>query len=155
LTPRNLLSTTDEDESAANANKYNDVVMITLTPPVTAPAPLVVAAKRAGSKVRPNYSTKRRRPRRPRTTRNSISGANGGASGCANGSCNYDSSSSSDEDDSMKIPEGLSPTQRAQEYWKRCYGTNSTNLEVLRKQESWSARRAAPTKSWYGIEYWF
>ena len=122
------------DEDCAPLTPRNLVMEVvgahcTLTPPVSALTPLIVSAKRAGSIGRSHCATKRRRPLH---------------------ADNDESSSSSDEDDTMKLPEGLSPTQRAQEYWKRCYGDLETqqHKQVLARHESWSATRAAPTKSW-------
>jgi hypothetical protein len=96
---------------------------IALTPPATSPTPLVVSAKRFGKNVKRTYSTKRRRP-----------------------SDDDYSSGSDDDDDQMRLPEGLSPNQRAQEYWKRCYGSKKPQDLLVNPQ--WSAKRAAPTKSW-------
>ena len=120
LTPRNLVM------EVVGSDHYQ----CTLTPPVSALTPLIVSAKRAGSIGRAHGATKRRRPLH---------------------ADHDDSSSSSDEDDTMKLPEDLSPTQRAQEYWKRCYGDLEAPQQeqvLLARYESWSAKRAAPTKSW-------
>ena len=98
---------------------------IALTPPVSSPTPLVVSAKRFGNKVKRTYSTKRRRPTDDEY--------------CSN---------SDNEEDEMKLPEGLSPSEQAQEYWKRCYGSKKPQDLLTNPQMSWSAKRAAPVKSW-------
>lgn len=114
LTPRNL---------AMGGPSSAEDVLIALTPPVRSPTPLVVSAKRVGSKVKRSYSTKRRRP------------------------TDEDSPRSEDESE-MKLPDGLTPNQRAQEYWKRCYGSKKPQELLVNPQMSWSAKRAAPVKSW-------
>ena len=96
----------------------------TSTPPVNPPTPLFVSAKRHGNNVRKkSYATKRRRF--------------------------SDEDVISEEDDTMKLPEGLSPAEKAREYWKRCYGEPQPQSMQINPQTSWSAKRAAPTKGWY------
>lgn len=116
LTPRNLVmeaATTSEGQAEC-----------TLTPPVSCPKPLIVAAKQFGNEVRRGNPAKRRRPE------------------------DDDSPYSSEEDEDMILPENLSPTTRTQEYWKRCYGTSQSSRQLGNFQSSWSASRAAPAKGW-------
>jgi len=131
LTPRNLVMESAvgavPPASSFSANFGDD--LMTLTPPVNSP-PLIVSAKRNGSKMRRAYAAKRRRPKDD----------------------DNDSEKTIDEEDAnnMRLPEGLTPNEMAAEYWRRCYGTSQPNDHPLTSQKtSWSARRAAPIKSWY------
>lgn len=100
----------------------DEAQVVTLTPPVNPPTPLFVSAKKHGARVRRRtFSTKRRRP---------------------------NDDAVSEEDDTMKLPEGLSPAEKAREYWKRCYGTQQPQQVQINPQTSWSAKRVAPAKGW-------
>ena len=149
--------------SDKNNNKHNDndAYMVTprvtlssnllsddaaaFTPPVSSPTPLVVSAKRFGSEVRREHSKRRR-------------GRNGGMSEWRE-SLPYSSSSSDDDDPEEKnlftidsIESLLDPDERTKRYWTWCYGTTPTqnnNNNKSEPQDSWSASRAPPAKSWY------
>lgn len=120
LTPRNLVM--EANGGAAEQAEF------TLTPPVSSPTPLIVSAKRLGNEVRRGKNGAKRR--RPLDEDSSTS------------------SSSDDDDNKMMLPAEMSPTQRTQEYWRRCYGNTQLPQQLLNSQTSWSASRAAPAKSW-------
>ncbi|CAB9519992.1 expressed unknown protein [Seminavis robusta] len=115
----------DDDEFVPMTPKTLDSALqldgqVTMTPPSQSP-PLFVSAKKLGNQVKKQktYTAKRRRP------------------------SDEASAAMENEDDSMKLPEGLSPAQKAREYWKKCYGEKPPQIHP---QTSWSARRVAPTK---------
>lgn len=106
-----------------------------LTPPTASPAPLVVSAKRLGSEVRRNHS-KRRKGRMWDDKENST----------LNGWRRAENEMHDEPEEGLPPVEHLSPEERTQRYWQWCYGDNA---EHPMPQNSWSASRAPPGKSWY------
>ena len=137
----------------------------TRTPPVSSPAPLLVAAKRLGTEVRRRHSKRRKAGWKSNWS-------NGGNGSSASLPCS-DSDDESDHESLLgaKVAE-MEESERNRHYWAWCYGhdqesekensvhSGKENRRRRRRQrqsremvpstveKSWSASRAPPTRSW-------
>lgn len=137
--PRSLIESSNNNNFSDNANcntpivQDNSISLEQQTPPAFSPLPDMVSAKRLGKEVRRNHS-KRRRSR------------------CDNDSDKENAEWTSPDDEGEywrhfgQLMIGLSPEERTKQYWKLCYGTQPSQPE-----DSFSANRAPPVKSWYAL----
>ena len=119
------------------------------TPPAFSPLPVMVSAKRLGKEVRRNHSKRRRLRSFPHCGKENHDAATATDASCwALQECWSSTAASPTSDDDnesatqYRIRQGLSPEELAKHYWNLCYGA-----EPL-KQQSLSATRAPPVKSW-------
>ena len=153
----------------------------TLTPPVAAARPMVVAAKRHATAVRPKRPKRQRRrsrlrrqfPGNPPTSLWSDNHASSSSISNLMDEGGFSSSSSDSEPESLPFLPSASKKEREQQYWDMCYGSSSSSKHKKKKQNglstidpqptpssaimfqkltpSWSASRKPPQKSWYVV----
>lgn len=119
----------------------------TLTPPSFVPAPLVVSANRLSKDLRRKHSKRRRGRLSDQTNLSSASSCNNSGMLEWRGGRRKRAYSEDDEPDDWEVNMALlSPDQRRRHYWQVCYG--SSNVTPPPPQQSWSAQRMPPVKSW-------
>ena len=128
----------------------------TLTPPVAAARPMVVAAKRHATAVRPKRPKRQRRrsrlrrqfPGNPPTSLWSDN-ASSSSSSCSNlmDEGGFSSSSSDSEPESLPFLPSASKKEREQQYWDMCYGSSSSKHKKQKKQNGLSTIDPQPTPS--------